>query len=112
VKLRPEVQWFAEQMERRLRAKDAKRGGNSWKSSTSGPLLDAMLEETEKLKDILISRLTEEIKRTGSRRGPVPLNLSEQDRREVIRESADVANYAMMVADVIRCPKAQEKARP
>jgi len=45
--LRPQVQWFAEQMERTLRAKDGERGGNSWTDANPASLFKHL--ETEML---------------------------------------------------------------
>ena len=80
LKLRPEVQWFAEQMERTLRKNDHKGG---WQVDSSGALLTRLKEETEELQAALIQ---------GQDIAP----------EYSIKEAADVANFAMMLADNAR----------
>lgn len=83
---RPEVRWFARKMEERLRANDHKGG---WNNCDTEWLLGRLNEEVEELE-------------------------SEFDRKErsghailrpesIAREAADVANFAMMIADNNRC---------
>ncbi|ARF70707.1 hypothetical protein B7C51_24855 (plasmid) [Paenibacillus larvae subsp. pulvifaciens] len=75
IKLRPEVQWFAEQMELKLRENDHKGG---WADCLIEHLLRQVPREyRELLKALLWDDLPD----------------------EVIREAADIANYAMMIAD-------------
>lgn len=71
----PAVQWFAMSMERKL---DLNRHKGTWIHCTPNELLKRLKEETQELED--------EIK-TG--------NLD-----NVLQEAADVANFAMMIADV------------
>ena len=73
--LRSEVQVFAEEMEKVLAANDHKPG---WKLKGVAYLLGCLLAEVAELKEAL-SHFTEE---------------------EVLRETIDVANFAMMIADV------------
>jgi hypothetical protein len=70
VVLRPVVQWFAEQMELQLRANDHKGG---WAGDSTESLLDRLDEEVAELREC-------------------------SSKRE-IEEAADVANFAMMIAD-------------
>ena len=77
MKLRPEVQWFAEQMELALEANDHKGG---WGNDSSSALLTRLREETEELKTTL---------NKGHRLSP----------SHAVKEAADVANFAMMIAD-------------
>ena len=77
VELRDEVRWFAEQMELRLRANDHKGG---WQDEDPLWLWANIHHEELELHHALYLN------------PPV-------DRQAVIREAADVANFAMMVAD-------------
>ena len=76
IELRPEVQWFAEQMELRLRANDHKDG---WEDEEALWLWSRIREEWQELHDALF--------------------LTPKSHPAVIREAADVANFAMMIAD-------------
>ena len=78
LKLRPEVQWFAEQMEIQLRANDHKGG---WQTTDQLDLLHRIRQEATELKQALLPEVFGE---TG---------------KDVISEAADVANFAMMIAD-------------
>lgn len=79
---RPEVKAFADLMEAQLRANDHKPG---WKGEDCWPLMYRMREETLELHEVLMP---------GSR-GDLPAW-----QRRVACEAADVANFAMMIADV------------
>ncbi len=70
--LRPCVDWFAQQMERVLRQNDHKGG---WDEMFFNDLIDRLHEEVSELENC----------------GCKP--------RRVIKEAADVANFAMMIAD-------------
>ena len=72
----PEVVAFADAMEAQLRANDHKPG---WKNDWSKDLLKRLREETDELEKTL-----EEPDYTGN----------------ILKEAADVANFAMMIADV------------
>lgn len=74
-KLRIEVYWFAQQMERKLQEHDDRPG---WIGEREGYLLDRLHQE--------VCELAETSK---------PL--------DIINEAADVANMAMMIADTARC---------
>lgn len=76
ITLRPEVQWFAEQMELTLRNNDHKGG---WKECDTYWLLSRLDEEKRELRDSML------IGSTG-----------------VISEATDVANFALMIADLAR----------
>lgn len=76
--MRPEVLAFAEAMESQLKANDHKPG---WKDDAAGPLLLRIREEVRELEQAVY----------GS---------TEADRPLILAEAADVANFAMMVADV------------
>jgi hypothetical protein len=77
-KVREPVRWFAERMEQTLRANDYKGG---WKHCSFKYLLHRMREELKELRLAIEAYSDEEI---------------------IIREAADVANFAMMVADNMR----------
>ena len=70
--MRPEVAWFANEMERKLLNNDAKGG---WGHMTLKRLLSRLKQE--------VAELEVEINKKGN----------------VIGEAADVANFAMMIAD-------------
>lgn len=72
---REPLAWFARVMEKCLRENDHKPG---WQSDTLEELLERLEEEVDELKS---GRLSNE---------------------DVIREAADVANFAMMIADNAR----------
>jgi NTP pyrophosphatase (non-canonical NTP hydrolase) len=75
--LRPSVRWFAERMERELRA-NAYKGG--WAGCDAPWLLKRLREETRELAEAI---------RGG-------------DAEDIAAEAADVANFAMMIADPLR----------
>lgn len=84
---RPEVMDFALLMERELRANDHKRG---WKEDQSIDLARRVMEEAQELLEVT----------------PHNQRLPEYypfDPTKVAEEAADVANMAMMVADVCGC---------
>ncbi len=76
--LRPEVLAFAHLMEQQLRANDHKPG---WKNDRPKPLVDRLREETEELIVAILDH------------GP----------EQIGKEAADVANFALMIADVCGC---------
>lgn len=78
VTLRPEVRKFAERMELKLRKHDTDRGVTGWQSESTEYLMNQILEEYHEL-----------IVAIGS-----------GNLYSVCDEAADVANFAMMVADV------------
>ncbi len=78
ITLRPEVAAFATLMEQQLRANDHKTG---WKTDSSFALWSRLLQETI------------ELNQARTARNP--------DSALIGREAADVANFAMMVADVM-----------
>jgi len=74
--MRTEVSWFAGEMEKRLKANDNKGG---WQSCSIWWLYKRLLEETGELAEVL----------SGARDG------------NSTKEAADVANFAMMIADQV-----------
>lgn len=79
MEIRDEVKWFAEEMEKSLRENDWKGG---WKDCSIGWLIVKLAEEVGELATMFINA-----------------DLGEQ---EVIKEATDVANVAMMIADIAR----------
>ncbi|PEP86132.1 hypothetical protein [Bacillus pseudomycoides] len=80
--MRAEVKWFAEQMESKLQENDHKGG---WKQCGKYWLFERMQEEmTELLQELSLFS-----------------NDAENEDR-VIKECADIANFAMMIADKVR----------
>lgn len=79
--LRREVGFFAQAMERRLREHDEERGTRGWARATPNALLDDLDDACRKLELACDERW-------------------ETDPSEVRDRAADVANFAMMVADV------------
>ncbi|HZG59351.1 MAG TPA: hypothetical protein VEY68_02410 [Anoxybacillus sp.] len=82
MEVRESVKWFAEQMETKLREND-KKGG--WDNCKIYWLIKRMREETNELLNAV--DLHRDLGAT---------------KENIIRESADVANFAMMVADIAR----------
>lgn len=79
---RPEVEAFADAMEAQLRANDHKRG---WKNDQPGDLMARVFDEVAELDSAVAGLL---VRRTAA----TPATL--------LKEAADVANFAMMIADV------------
>lgn len=84
---RDEVLKFALLMERELRANEHKGG---WKNDHADALADRVVEEAGELRDVAM---------LAECHNPVPADI----RAKVAEEAADVANMAMMVADVCGC---------
>lgn len=80
--LRPEVLWFAREMERQLRKHDEAKGRWGWKSLTFLELYQLLDDEREELSNAFMG--------------------AHGSLAEMIHESADLANIAMMIADNAR----------
>jgi len=80
--LRPEVQWFAGIMESKLQQHDEDRYVDGWKDENALWLFERLVQEVFELHEALIKTTYSE--------------------EEVIKECADVANFAMMIADVTK----------
>jgi hypothetical protein len=94
LELRPEVAAFAQAMERKLRAHDG-RGARGWQHCDAVWLLRRCAEELDELGRCDLWRA----------QFGIAGNLAVEPTRETVRasvadEAADVANFAMMVADV------------
>ena len=88
--------WFAEHMRRRLVAHRAR--GSSWRDEQYRYLMRRWQDEVVEL-NLAIER------NQGGRAGD---DLTESKAIHVIHEAADVANFAMMIADKM-CPYAEEE---
>jgi NTP pyrophosphatase (non-canonical NTP hydrolase) len=77
--LRPEVLAFAKLMEEKLRKHDLDRGRQGWKDDDPRHLLKCLEKEHDELQDALVGGKNDSI----------------------AGECADVANFAMMIADVV-----------
>lgn len=97
LELRPSVAAFAQLMEAKLRENDHKGG---WRHCTTAYLSRRCGNELKELRGV-IRRGRDWVLRSTfpSGRGPV-LSDNEDVRRSVGEEAADVANFAMMIADV------------
>jgi hypothetical protein len=84
---RSKVDSFADAMEERLRANDHKGG---WDNCTPRWLLQCLRSEVEELHEALELPCP----RCGNK------TRGNHAAREVMREAADIANFAMMIADV------------
>ena len=77
--LRTELRWFVQEMEWKLQANDHKGG---WRECHPFALFERLQEEVEEIR--------------------AQLNADPDDIAKLVAECADVANFAMMIADVIR----------
>jgi len=89
--VRPEVRSFAREMERKLRLNDHKGG---WSDCNPFWLLYRAREELAELE-------AEVIRRSAWGRGVSPKVRKDLDPARVLEEAADVANFVMMLADVV-----------
>lgn len=80
--VRKEVTWFAIEMEKTLQRNDHKGG---WSNCTLGYLITRLAEEVRELEEAVA-------------RG----QFTQEDRERTIRECTDVANFSMMIADLVR----------
>ena len=84
---RPVVQRFALLMEEVLRANDHKPG---WEEDEHGDLMTRLEQETTELRELISAHPWDVPSR----------HLPDEVRQRILREAADVANFALMVADV------------
>lgn len=82
MELRKEVQWFAEQMEEKLRQNDYKGG---WDKCSMQYLTMRLTQERKELNKLLKKK-----------------NKSSED---ITKECVDIANFAMMIADNLKTGK-------
>lgn len=90
MKTRESVAWFAERMEKKLLANDGK---NGWlqcdKTYLTKRLHDELREMINRAKDIGWSNFNH-------------MPIADRDIEELVDECADIANFAMMIADKAR----------
>ncbi len=84
MKIRNEIMQFAEEMEIKLRENDHKGG---WEHCNYSSLIEKLEQEIQEIKELFTCK-------ECSADTPYPSSYL-----ELIREAADVANYAMMIAD-------------
>jgi len=109
IKLRPCVQWFAEQMEMALRSHDDDRGEAGWRDDHPASLLERLQGEAEELEAALdeFDVFDDMVKTIGRFNlevvgGKTSVEANRFDMAEkAIKEAADTANFAMMIADVL-----------
>jgi len=107
MKLRPEVQAFAEMMEAKLQ-ENAHKGG--WKGCTTAYLSRRCGNELEELRSV-VQRLHAWMRDNTFPSGRGPSLTDNADlSAEIGREAADVANFAMMLADVCGALVRQKEA--
>ncbi len=97
VDARPEVRWFAELMEQKLKIFDTSR---NWEDIPVGYLFQKLEEELDELKELIVLDSA-----VGHSAGVDYITYStkkEFSREAVIEEAVDLANFAMMIADVCR----------
>lgn len=92
MKTRKAIQWFAEEMEAKLRENDHKGG---WEGRRFGELFPRIAQERDEL---LLAAHPLNLDTIAER-------LTHEDACELIRECADIANFAMMIADNIRAKR-------
>jgi hypothetical protein len=100
-KIRKSVRRFAEMMEMRLRMYDAEKGKQGWLSPnerTQPNLYGTRMAHPAWLMSCMDEELVELHNKWDERHTP---NYSHMWRKEVIAEALDVANYAMMLVDVM-----------
>jgi NTP pyrophosphatase (non-canonical NTP hydrolase) len=91
--MRREVKWFAEKMEEILARRDKERGSDGWKGEDVIWILGRIEEETKELEEAL--------KKAGFANVEYATNLTFNERTIIIKESVDIANFCMMMADII-----------
>ncbi len=89
MKVRKEVKWFSELMEEKLKKNDHKGGWRDGDSTIDGYLIYRLQDEVDELKEKL--RIESWVEPDGI--------------KKITEECADVANFAMMIADLLTKPK-------
>ena len=88
MKLRPEVQKFAEEMELKLQKNDHKGG---WNDESIDYFEKRLLDEGRELAHVIA------IFRDH------PESITDETRKDFLKESADFMNFLMMIADITGC---------
>jgi NTP pyrophosphatase (non-canonical NTP hydrolase) len=83
--MRESVKWFAEKMEQKLQKHDKKKGPDGWLNEDISWLIDRLKEEVNELEEKIFD-----------------FDYSEKETLKLINECADVANFAMMIADCVK----------
>lgn len=86
-KVRNEVGWFANQMERKLRVYDREKGERGWKRNDVAELFERLEDEVAELGHIIHTIYS------------VPACGLEDMCAQAMEECADIGNFAMMIAD-------------
>lgn len=89
MKTRKSVAWFAQEMEAKLRENDHKEG---WLGCRFSALFKCLRNESDELL----------VKAHPLQLDTMSEKLTQEDACELIRECADIANFAMMIADNIK----------
>jgi NTP pyrophosphatase (non-canonical NTP hydrolase) len=84
--MRPEVKWFAEQMEKTLQLHDESKGSDGWLNEEPYWLFERLEEEVEEVEGIISD----------------PDEGFYIDPELLIKELTDIANFCMMIADRVR----------
>ena len=93
--IREPVLWFARQMENKLKLNDSKKGG--WQDYDQEMVLYLLGELEHELQE-----LKNAIYNSNIGKEPLDFGIFKWTEKNVIEESADVANFAMMIADNAR----------
>jgi len=88
MEIRHSIMMFSTNMEEKLRVHDEDKGLAGWIDMDPKKLLELLMGEVLELSDVMIG--------------------TEWDNQKIINECADVANYAMMITDIIRSRKNNE----
>lgn len=96
---REPVRWFAEQMEKKLLENDYKGG---WQECTIGYLRRSMENETCELERAVMALWVFIENGYAKSLRVKSLHSGKKLARQIIEEASDVANFAMMIADVAR----------
>lgn len=90
--VRESVNWFSKEMEAKLALNDHKGG---WASCDVRWLLNRLEDEFYELENVILTRESERHLRSAGE----GLSIVDTDNESIIKEAADVANFAMMIAD-------------
>lgn len=99
LKLRESVQWFAQEMERKLRTHDKDRGSRGWIEEHPADMFLKLEAEVNELREYLPDALS---RSTVTVPCPDFADLDLVEAKSVLRETVDVANFAMMIADILQ----------
>lgn len=83
--MRESVKWFAGIMEQTLQKHDDKKGSDGWLNDDIYGLFGRLREESDEIEELIIH-----------------YDYEKDESLKLIKECADVANFAMMIADSVR----------